>query len=74
MLELVQDVLALVLGQVQTVLAHVLLLVEMVLVLLEVGVIAAVAKILIDDCYEKVVNILLSNIILASYSLCLICY
>ena len=74
MLEVVQDVLALVLGQVQTVLAHVLLLVEMVLVLLEVGVIAAVVKISIDDCYEKVVNILLSNIILACYSLCLICY
>ena len=38
------------LGQVQTVLVHVLLLVGMVLVLLKVEAIAVVVRILIDDC------------------------
>ena len=49
-LEVALDALGQVLGQVQTVLVHVLLLVGMVLVLLEVEAIAVVVRILIDDC------------------------
>ncbi len=48
--EVALDALGQVLGQVQTVLVHVLLLVGMVLVLLEVEAIAVVVRILIDDC------------------------
>lgn len=47
--EVALDALGQVLGQVQTVLVHVLL-VGMVLVLLEVEAIAVVVRILIDDC------------------------
>ena len=47
--EVALDALGQVLGQVQTVLVHVLL-VRMVLVLLEVEAIAVVVMILIDDC------------------------
>lgn len=47
--EVALDALGQVLGQVQTVLVHVLL-VGMVLVLLEVKAIAVVVRILIDDC------------------------
>ena len=49
-MEVALDALDQVLGQVQTVLVHVLLLVGMVLVLLEVEAIAVVVMILIDDC------------------------
>ena len=49
-MEVALDALGQVLGQVQTVLVHVLLLVGMVLVLLEVEAIAVVVRILIKDC------------------------
>lgn len=49
-MEVALDALGQVLGQVQTVLVHVLLLVGMVLVLLEVEAIAVVVRILINDC------------------------
>lgn len=51
-MEVALDALGQVLGQVQTVLVHVLLLGGMVLVLLEVEAIAVVVRILINDCIK----------------------
>lgn len=71
--EVALDALGQVLGQVQTVLVHVLLIVGMVLVLLEVEAIAVVVRILIMIAYEETVNNLLDYIISNGFCLCYLC-